>query len=132
MSLPKDKAGLYRLASALAIITILYNLIEGFISIYFGLQDETIALLGFGLDSYVEVISGLGIWHMVRRLRENGDSSPDKFEQNALKITGTSFFLLAAGIILTSILSLYYGSVPETTFWGIVVSTISIILLCSS
>ncbi len=57
----KDKTSLYGWASALALITIIYNIIEGMVSVYFGFDDETIALFGFGLDSFVEVISGIGI-----------------------------------------------------------------------
>ena len=53
----------------LAIVTVVYNVIEGAVSVYFGLEDETIALLGFGVDSFVEVISGLGILHMIIRMR---------------------------------------------------------------
>ena len=63
----KEKESLYRLAYALAVITILYNILEGLVSIYFGIEDETLALFGFGLDSFVEVISGVGIWHMIKR-----------------------------------------------------------------
>jgi hypothetical protein len=79
-----ERARLYRLASVLALITIFYNLGEGLVSVFFGLEDETVALFGFGLDSFVEVISGLGIWHMVRRVRNHGtDSDPDRFERTA-------------------------------------------------
>ena len=80
---------LYKWASVLALITIFYNILEGIVSVYFGLEDETIALFGFGLDSFVEVISGVGIWHMVRRLRQNGNENPDIFEIQALRITGS-------------------------------------------
>ena len=59
----------------LAVITIVYNIAEGLISIYFGISDEALSLLGFGIDSLVEVISGAGILHMVIKLRQNGDDS---------------------------------------------------------
>lgn len=45
---------LIKTAFILAIITIVYNVIEGLVSIYFGMEDETLALLGFGVDSFVE------------------------------------------------------------------------------
>ncbi len=92
----QDRERLLRWAYALALITIIYNIIEGLVSVWFGLEDETIALFGFGLDSFVEVISGIGIWHMVRRLRRNGNEDPDRFEGTALRITGTAFYLLTA------------------------------------
>ncbi len=52
---------LYTRANQLAMITIGYNIIEGVVSIWFGVADETLSLFGFGVDSFVEVISGIGI-----------------------------------------------------------------------
>ena len=60
---------------------VFYNIVEGVISVLFSLEDETIALFGFGLDSFVEVISGIGIWHMIRRLKQSRDTNPDRFEK---------------------------------------------------
>jgi divalent metal cation (Fe/Co/Zn/Cd) transporter len=124
-----NKGKLYGWALALALITIIYNIAEGLISVFFGLEDDTIALFGFGLDSFVEVISGIGIWHMVTRLRRNGDSNPDSFEQRALRITGTAFYILTVGLILTAGITLYRGHAPETTIWGIIIASISIITM---
>lgn len=125
----QDRTSFYKWASALALITIFYNIIEGCVSVFFGLQDETIALFGFGLDSFVEVVSGIGIWHMVRRMKQSDAVNHDNFEKRALQITGGSFYVLAVGLIVTSALNIYKGSKPETTFWGIVVSVISILLM---
>jgi len=125
----KDRTLFYRWASALALVTIFYNIIEGCVSVFFGLQDETMALFGFGLDSFVEVVSGVGIWHMVRRMKQSDPVTHDSFEKRALQITGGAFYLLAAGLVATSALNIYKGSRPETTFWGIVVSVISILFM---
>ena len=122
-----DRTLFYRWASALALITIFYNIIEGCVSVFFGLQDETMALFGFGLDSFVEVVSGIGIWHMVRRMKQSDPVDHDTFEKRALQITGMAFYMLAAGLVVTSALNIYRGTRPETTFWGIVVSVISIL-----
>jgi divalent metal cation (Fe/Co/Zn/Cd) transporter len=123
------KSAFYKWAVALALITIFYNLAEGIVSVFFGLEDRTIALFGFGVDSFVEVISGIGIWHMVRRMRQNENESPDRFEKTALKVTGTSFFILTAGLLMTASINLYKGSKPETTVWGIIVSGVSILTM---
>lgn len=120
---------LYKWASALALITIFYNILEGLVSVYFGLEDETIALFGFGLDSFVEVISGIGIYHMIRRIKQNNNSSPDAFEQQAMKITGIAFYILAIGLLLTAAINIYQGHKPETTLWGIVVASVSILAM---
>ena len=117
---------LYRTASLLAIITIGYNILEGVVSILMGVSDETLSLFGFGLDSFVEVISGIGIWHMMRRLQQGGEERRDEFEQRALRITGGSFYLLAAGLVVTAGLSLWSSHRPLTTVWGIGVALVSI------
>lgn len=123
----EDRAAFYRWATALAVITILYNIVEGLVSVFLGIEGGTVSLFGFGLDSFVEVISGIGIWHMVWRMRRNDDEDPDRFEKTALKITGASFYILTAGLALTSILNIYNGYRPRTTFWGIIVAAISIL-----
>ena len=125
----KEKESLYRWAYALAVITIFYNVLEGVVSIYFGAEDETLALFGFGLDSFVEVISGVGIWHMIKRIRRNHDADPDQFERQALKITGTAFYILSIGLTGTALANIYQGHKPETTFWGIVIYLISIVTM---
>ncbi|MCX5832065.1 MAG: cation transporter [Deltaproteobacteria bacterium] len=116
---------LYYIANLLAIITIGYNIIEGIISVWLGAADETLSLFGFGVDSFVEVISGIGIWHMVRRIQANGMETKDNFEQQALKITGWAFYVLTLGLVLSAGLSLYEQHKPNSTFWGIIVSLIS-------
>jgi divalent metal cation (Fe/Co/Zn/Cd) transporter len=116
----------YTGAATLALVTILYNTAEGLVSVYFGMQDESMSLFGFGLDSFVEVVSGIGIWHMIRRIRRSGGEDTDRFEQRALRITGAAFYILCAGLASTSIVDLYRGHRPESTFWGIVVSVVSI------
>jgi len=108
----------------LSIFTIAYNIIEGLISVYFGAEDETLALFGFGVDSFVEVISGIGILHMI--MKSSSVRQRDKFERTALKITGFSFHILTFGLIAGSILNIIYGVKPETTLVGIIISIISI------
>ena len=125
-----DRTRLYKQALVLAKITVFYNIIEGLVSIGLGLDDETLALFGFGVDSFVEVISGIGIWHMIRRINTMPSSgSPDAFEKTALRITGGAFYLLTAGLILSAGVNVYGGHRPETTFWGIVISLVSILTM---
>jgi divalent metal cation (Fe/Co/Zn/Cd) transporter len=117
---------LYTTANQLAIITIGYNIIEGIASVWLGAADETLSLFGFGVDSFVEVISGIGIWHMVRRIQANGVETKDHFEQQALRITGWAFYILTFGLVLSAGLSLYEQHKPNSTFWGVIVSLVSI------
>lgn len=121
-----SKEKLHRYANTLALFTIIYNLVEGLVSVWMGVSDETLALFGFGVDSFIEVISAVGVWHMLRRIRANDGEARDEFEQRALRITGAAFYLLTAGLLVTAGLNLYQQHRPETTFWGIVISLASI------
>ena len=120
---------LYKIAFGLAVFTILYNIAEGIISMYFGYSDESLTLFGFGADSFIEVFSGLGIAHMVLRIRRQPASNRDDFERTALSITGYSFYTLVAGLTATSLYNLWIGRTPETTLWGVVISLISIAVM---
>lgn len=121
-----EQKTLYARANALALFTIFYNIVEGGVSVWLGASDETLALFGFGIDSFIEVISAVGVWHMLQRIKANGGETRDEFERRALTITGACFYVLAAGLVLTAAVNLYQGHRPETTFWGIVVSCVSI------
>jgi divalent metal cation (Fe/Co/Zn/Cd) transporter len=120
---------LYRTAFGLAVFTIVYNILEGLVSTYFGVQDESLALFGFGADSFIEVISGLGIAHMVLRIRRNPQSPRDPFERTALKVTGFAFYALVITLVTTSLYNIWTGHRPLTTVVGIVISVISIAVM---
>src|SRR3990167_9343704 len=119
----------FKYALILAEITIGYNVVEGIISTYFGFEDETIALFGFGIDSFVEVISGVGIFHMVLRIKKQGINHQDHFEKTALKITAFAFYLLTFFLTVSSVYKLYIGEVPQSTLWGIIISLISLLTM---
>jgi divalent metal cation (Fe/Co/Zn/Cd) transporter len=119
----------WKYALWLALFTIFYNLAEGLVSIYFGAQDETLTLFGFGIDSFIEVMSGLGILAMVLRIRRNPEAPRTKFERTALRITGTSFYLLALGLGATSIYNLFTAHKPATTVPGSIISLVSIAMM---
>lgn len=117
---------LYKRALWLAIITVVYNLLEGLVAIYYGVADETLALFGFGVDSFIEVLSGAGIIAMVLRIRQNPNTERGQFEITALRITGFSFYTLTVGLGATVIVNLIGGHKPETTVAGLIISIISI------
>ena len=124
--LPIERDKLLIRANLLALLTIGYNFVEGIVSMALGAADETLALFGFGVDSFIEVISAIGVWHMLRRIRQNGGESRDVFEQRALRITGGAFYILTAGLVTTALLNMALQHRPTTTFWGIFVSLASI------
>ena len=125
----KKEKKLFRQAYQLSLFTIFYNIIEGLVSMIVGYEDETLALFGFGVDSFIEVLSGAGIALMILRIRRNPDSPKGRFEITALKITGVAFYLLSAGLLAGIISNLVTRHRPETTFWGIIISLISIIVM---
>lgn len=119
----------YQYALWLGFFTVGYNLLEGLVSIFFGVHDEALTLFGFGVDSFIEVLSGLGIVAMVLRIRQNPDTPRSQFERTALRVTGTSFYLLAAGLALTAIYNIFTGHKPSTTLPGLIISAISIAMM---
>ena len=128
-TLTMDNKKLYRIAFGLAVFTIIYNIAEGLISTYLGFEDESLTLFGFGSDSFIEVISGLGIAHMILRIQRNPNSKRDDFERTALRITGVAFYILVFGLVVTSLYNMWTGHKPLTTFWGVVISVISILVM---
>lgn len=120
---------LYDKAWYLSLFTIFYNILEGIISMVLGVRDETLSLFGFGADSFIEVMSGIGIAVMIIRIRQNPESSRSKFEITALKITGTAFYLLSAGLVAGIVFNILNHNKPETTLWGIIISVISIAVM---
>ncbi len=116
-------------ALILSFITIGYNLLEGIVSTFYGASDETLALFGFGLDSFVEVLSGIGIAHMIYRMKRNPVVERDSFEITALKVTGTALYILTAGLVIGAILAVINKSEPDTTLAGIIIAVLSILTM---
>ena len=120
---------LYHRAYLLSLFTIFYNVLEGVVSMILGYRDETLTLFGFGVDSFIEVMSGIGIAIMILRIRQNPKSSKSEFEIRALQITGSAFYLLSAGLLAGIVANLINHRKPETTLWGVVISLISIAVM---
>jgi divalent metal cation (Fe/Co/Zn/Cd) transporter len=120
---------LYKWAYQLSLFTIFYNLIEGLVSMLIGYKDETLTLFGFGVDSFIEVMSGVGISIMLLRIKQNPEGPKSSFEIKALKTTGLAFYLLSAGLSVGIILNIINHRKPETTFWGIIISLVSIAVM---
>lgn len=116
----------FKVALYLGYFTVAYNLLEGLVSVFFGVQDETLTLFGFGIDSFIEVLSGVGIIAMILRIQRNPGMPRSDFERTALRITGTSFYLLAAGLFATAIANILMKHKPETTLPGVIIALISI------
>jgi divalent metal cation (Fe/Co/Zn/Cd) transporter len=127
--LANSEQKLYRQAYWLSLFTIFYNIIEGIVSMVLGYEDETLSLFGFGADSFIEVMSGIGIAMMIMRIKQNPNSPKSKFEKTALRITGTAFYLLAIGLFAGIVLNIINHNKPKTTLWGVIISLVSIAVM---
>jgi divalent metal cation (Fe/Co/Zn/Cd) transporter len=123
------ESGFYRTALFLSLFTIVYNVLEGAVCVWFGYKDETLTLFGFGIDSFIEVISGLGIFQMILRIRRHPDTAVSNFEIRALRITGFGFMILALGLIAGIVVNLVEHHKPQSTLWGTIISSISILVM---
>lgn len=123
---PQGEDHLPRLAWILATLTVAFNLLEGLVSIWLGVADDSVALWGFGFDSFVEVGSALVVlW----RLKAGFGTRGTRRERQATKMIGTLFLLLALGIALGSTSSLLHHRSPTTTVPGLLISLVSITVM---
>lgn len=120
---------LYKQAYLLSLFTIFYNIAEGIVSMVVGYADETLSLFGFGADSFIEVMSGVGIAIMILRIQQNQVDPASRFEKTALRITGTGFYILSAGLFAGIILDIISHHKPETTLGGVIISLISLAIM---
>lgn len=120
---------LHRRALLLSYFTVGYNVLEGVISIVAGSLAGSIALVGFGLDSFVESLSGsVMIW----RFRKHGkisEAEERKVEQKAERLVGYTFILLAAYVLYESVTRLYFREIPDPTLVGIIIAVISLVVM---
>jgi len=120
---PKKKA------LVLSYITVCYNIIEGIVSIFAGYLAGSIALSGFGLDSFVESLSGMV---MLWRLRNPTDFPTDEEEcreKRAVRLIGYTFFILAAYVFYESMSKLYFREKPDASLFGIIIAVVSLITM---
>ncbi|MDX2970868.1 cation diffusion facilitator family transporter [Kribbella solani] len=120
---PAKRARLGRRAQLLAGASVAYNVIEAVVAVSAGLVAGSVALVGFGLDSVIEVSSGLIIlWQFRHPL-------PESRERKALKMLAFSFFALAAYVGFESIRALITGAHPETSPVGIGIAIASLAVM---
>ena len=112
-----------RRAQLLAAASVGYNTVEAGVSIAAGAAASSIALVGFGLDSVVEMLSGLVILWQFRH------PMPERRERRALRLIALSFFTLATYVTLESLRSLLTRSEPEGSTVGIVVAVLSLLVM---
>ena len=122
-----DRQVQVRRGRLLEYFTIGYNSLEGVIAIGAGIVAGSIALVGFGFDSVIEVISGFAL--LWRLYGDADESRRERLEQRALRIVGLSFFLLAAYVTFDAVTSLVRREAPEESMVGIALAGVSLIVM---
>jgi divalent metal cation (Fe/Co/Zn/Cd) transporter len=111
-----------RRAIRVELFTVGWNAIEAVVAIAAGAAASSVALIGFGLDSVVEVSAALVVlWQFY--------GIPEEREQRALKLIAASFFALAAYVTVVSVRDLVTGSEPDASTVGIVLTAVSLVVM---
>lgn len=116
-------------ALSLSYFTVGYNVLEGVVSIFAGMLAGSIALVGFGLDSFVESLSG-GV--MVWRFSKHGkisEEEEEKVEKKAARFVAYTFFVLGIYVLYESVKKLILQEVPEKSLLGIIIAIVSMIAM---
>ncbi|MGH9246083.1 MAG: cation diffusion facilitator family transporter [Acidimicrobiales bacterium] len=122
------RAELVRRARALAWFTVVWNAAEGVVGIALGIAAGSIALVGFGADSFVEVFAGSVILWRLRQKRRGGDVSATA-ERRAVKLIAVTFVLLAVGVAIESVRDLISRAAPDESLPGIVLAMVSLVVM---
>lgn len=119
----KRRAVLHRRVRWIVAITITYNVIEAAVAITAGAQASSAALIGFGLDSVIEVASAAAVaWQFTRR-------DPERWEKVTVKAIAIAFFALATYVTVDSILTLTGVGEVEHSPLGIAITTLSLLIM---
>jgi len=113
--------------------TIGYNVIEALVAVGTGITAGSIALVGFGLDSVIEVTAGATLlWRLKRESRLGADISEEEhsfLERRALLIIGLTFLALSIYILLEAGYKLFTGSTAEKSIIGIILAAASLVIM---
>ena len=124
------RRGLHRRALWLEYFTVGWNVIEGVVAIGAGLLAGSVALVGFGVDSSIEVISALGLlWRLRKAGPEATVAEESGAERRALYVVAATFFLLAAYITFEAVTSLLGREAPDRSTVGLVLSLLSLVIM---
>jgi len=122
-------APLKRRALYLSYFTIAYNVVECALSLLAGAMAGSIALVGFGLDSLVESLSGgVMIWRFSRHEGLSAEEE-ERIERRAIRIVGYTFFVLAAYVLSESLKKLIWQEIPAPSLLGICIALASIVVM---
>jgi len=126
---PQTSDHLYKKGLRLEYFTVGYNILEAIAALLLGGMASSIALIGFGLDSIVESLSGgVLIWRLSKGITLPKEQE-EKIEERAQKFVAVTFFVLGAYVLVESVLTLLEGKPPETSLGGIILAILSLIIM---
>ena len=110
--------------------TVAWNAVEGVVAIGAGIATGSVSLIGFGADSFIEVISAVALlWRLRRAGPEASAEERGAAEKRALYLVAATFFLLAAYITYEAVGALLSGEGPEDSAVGLVLSVVSLLVM---
>lgn len=120
---PERRERLHRRVRFIVAFTITYNVLEAVIAIWAGVLASSAALVGFGLDSVVEVLSAVAVaWQFTRK-------DPERWEKATVRAIGLAFFALAGYVTIDAILSLVSRDAPEHSPLGLGITALSLLVM---
>ena len=120
---PERRERLHRRVRFIVAFTITYNVLEAVIAIWAGVLASSAALIGFGLDSVVEVLSAVAVaWQFTRK-------DPERWEKATVRAIGLAFFALAGYVTIDAILSLVSRDAPEHSPLGLGITALSLLVM---
>jgi cation diffusion facilitator family transporter len=121
---------LHRRGVRLEWFTVAWNVVEGVVAIGAGLLTGSVSLIGFGADSFIEVISAIALLWRLRKAGPNASAEErGDAERRALYLVAATFFLLAAYIAYEAAGALLSGEGPEDSTVGLVLSVVSLLVM---
>jgi divalent metal cation (Fe/Co/Zn/Cd) transporter len=122
-----ERASLLRRALRLEYLTVGWNIVEGLIAVTAALAAGSVALLGFGIDSFVETASGgILLWRLRTEARHVAPIDLEALDRRAHRFVGLSFFLLAAYVAIDATHALLTGERPAPTLVGLALTALSL------
>ena len=126
-----ERLKLVRTGFHLSIFTVAWNVLEGLISIVLSYFSGSVALLGFGIDSFVESTSGIIVgWRFVYEMKERPEGKIEKVERLAARLAGILLLVLAIYLLADSIRRILgFGREPDPSLAGIFLTAVSLVIM---
>jgi len=122
-------ARLYRKGLFLEYLTVAYNILEAIASIVLGGIASSIALVGFGIDSIIESLSGMVLIWRLRQYGKRSEADEERLEKRAARFVAITFFVLGLYVLVESIRKLVLGDAAEASLPGIIIALVSLVAM---